>query len=523
MVRKVPNLNGARRNGKPAKQTLWNGADPIVLGRLDEMMKGAATSNFGGAQGIATMSRSAFFGQIDPRRDIDAECGYPPSTIASGIGALPADLFKMLYDREPVATRVVELLPKESWQVSPLVYETDDPTEETDFERAWDELGQSIADGQSWYADEGGSRIWEALFNADKLSGIGHFGIILLGFDDGRNLDQPVDGVVTLQPPGGKPKPGVKNAAPKLLEHLVTRNRYVSHRIVDRAGKRLTVTNAQLGKLRRRRQVRNVLATRATLGPPQVGPASIARFGRFPGDGRAEKIKDRERQLVSAERVRNRKDLDLLRELGIAPPPAVVNDYDTGDAPYQYDPPEGPAPGRQYSTEGSQQGGETQYMGVQLGPSQYPAEEPAKQQRRLLFMQAFSEDLIQVVQYEANRFNPRFGQPVIYRVTLNDPREQHSGIGLPLATVRVHWSRVIHLADNRNTSRVFGVPRLRPVLNRIMDLQKLHGAAAEGYWKSAFNLLSFETHPQLGGDVDVDHSSTAPSAKPSANAASGQA
>jgi hypothetical protein len=175
-----------------------------------------------------------------------------------------------------------------------------------------------------------------------------------------------------------------------------------------------------------------------------------------------------------------------------------------GERPYEWEPLTGTTGDRQYSSEGGAQGTDSQYMGVQFGPSEYPAEKPAKEKRRLLFMQGFSEDLVQIVQYEANKNNPRFGMPVMYRVTLNDPREQHSGIGLPLATVRVHWSRVIHLADNRNCSRVFGVPRCRPVLNRLIDCQKLYGASAEGYWKSCFNLLSFETHPQLGGDVDVD-------------------
>jgi hypothetical protein len=101
-------------------------------------------------------------------------------------------------------------------------------------------------------------------------------------------------------------------------------------------------------------------------------------------------------------------------------------------------------------------------------------------------MRPFDESLVQIVRYEWNVLNPRFGMPVMYRVTLNDPREQHSGVGLPMSTVFVHWSRVIHLADNRGSSEVFGVPRQRPVLNNLLSVQKVAPGDAEAFWKNCF-------------------------------------
>jgi hypothetical protein len=118
-------------------------------------------------------------------------------------------------------------------------------------------------------------------------------------------------------------------------------------------------------------------------------------------------------------------------------------------------------------------------------------------------MRVFDESLIQIVRYEWNIRNPRFGLPVMYRITLNDPREQHSGIGLPLATVFVHWSRVIHLADNLQSSEIFGVPRMRPILYPLLDVRKVRGGSAEGYWKGCVPMLSLETHPELGGDPEI--------------------
>lgn len=77
---------------------------------------------------------------------------------------------------------------------------------------------------------------------------------------------------------------------------------------------------------------------------------------------------------------------------------------------------------------------------------------------------------------------------------------------MPLATQSIHWSRCVHLADNLGSSEVFGVPRMRPVYNRLLDLRKLYGGSAEMYWRGAFPGLSVETHPQLGGDVEIDKS-----------------
>ncbi len=151
-------------------------------------------------------------------------------------------------------------------------------------------------------------------------------------------------------------------------------------------------------------------------------------------------------------------------------------------------------------------GTDQQYYGVQMGGTEYMAATPVKQQqkRRVVFLNAYDESLVQVVRYEWNVNNPRFGHPVMYRVTLNDPREVHSGVGLPLATVFVHWSRVIHVNDrhgNSGASKIFSAPSMRPVVNRVLDLYKVPAAASEGYWQSGTPTKVFESHPQMGGDV----------------------
>lgn len=268
---------------------------------------------------------------LDARRDLNKECGYPDT--------LTIQDFRQLYDRNPIAARVVEVLPEESWRSVPEVYEQEDVEAVTEFEQSWSELHKSLRGETSWYADSEGSPIWEALKRADKLAGIGHYGLIVLGLDDGRDLDQPVLG-------------------------------------------------AELGKA-------------------------------------------------------------------------------------------------------DSSGGE--YVNNALQPM------------RLLYLTVLDESSVQSIEFESNRYSPRFRKPKVYSLNLGGMEQGgYTATGREQSITRVHWSRVVHVADNLTSSDIFGVPRMRPVLNRLMDLDKLYGGSAEMYWRGAFPGLSVETHPQLGGDVTLD-------------------
>ena len=273
----------------------------------------------------AMMTRQSFMNRfLDPRRSIDDECGFPKT------GEVTPQAYRDLYDREGVATRVVEVFPKESWQGLPEVYEDEEAKGESEFDKAWRSCSENL-DGEGWRDDQDGSSLWEHLLRLDILSGIGHFGILLLGIDDGLHLEDEV----------------------KLI---------------------------------------------------------------------------------------------------------------------------------------AKKSGSTSAV-----------------QRKLMFLRAFDESLVQVTRWQDDPKNPRYGLPLEYLVQFNDPANATmTGIGIPTASMKVNWTRVVHAADNRGSSNVLGVPRMRPVLNRLLDLRKLYGGSAEMYWKGAFPGLSFETHPQLGGDVSVN-------------------
>ncbi len=122
----------------------------------------------------AIQSRAAFFASLTgSTRDIERECQHPIE--------ITTEDYARAYERGDLAARIVNLYPEECWSDDPDIYETEDDTE-TPFEKEWKALDKKL-------------QILSMLQRADVLSGIGRFGIILLGLDDGLPLKQPVSGI----------------------------------------------------------------------------------------------------------------------------------------------------------------------------------------------------------------------------------------------------------------------------------------------------------------------------------------
>lgn len=310
-------------------------------------------------------------------RDLDKEFGYPDLITSE-------DYWKK-FDRADVAARVVSIYPEECFSEAPLIYETEDAEINTAFERAWDALDDEL-------------HITSFLLRADILSGIGRFGVILLGLDDGLNLDQPVAGFKdpVAPKPGDKPQPQ-KNLAPPI--------------------------------------------------PPKAP----------------------------------------------APPPDPAKAKAPQDQPKAVDEPV-PIP-----------------------------------TRRLLYLRTFDESLVTIKSWEKDAKNPRFGQPITYEISFAMDAADSLGAVNPLSpgnqpassgigsnpqqitsnktTFTVHWTRIIHLADNRLRDEVFGMPRLKKVFNSLLNLHKISGGSAEMFYKGAFPGISLETVP--GAElVEIDKDAT---------------
>lgn len=276
-----------------ARKRASNGAAPAVLNEM------AANEFLLRSQLLQKM--------LDPRRDIDNECGYPKE--------ISTAQYKLLYDREGIANRVVRILPEECWRISPTVYETEDPEDKTEFEKAFDNLELT-------------NHIWHYLRKVDELSGVGRFGILLLGLDDGANLSEPAPGI---NPDTGEPIPGERSA-------------------------------------------------------------------------------------------------------------------------------------------------------------------------RLLYLRAFEEHFVQIASSETDTRSPRFGKPKMYNINFVFDSTIE---GAQRKDTKVHWTRVIHVADNTGNSEVFGVPRIQIVYNRMYDLRKILGGSGEMFWKGGFPGISLESLPDVETEFDI--------------------
>jgi len=95
-----------------------------------------------------------------------------------------------------------------------------------------------------------------------------------------------------------------------------------------------------------------------------------------------------------------------------------------------------------------------------------------KSERDILYLRPFSEGRATIATWDDSTSSERYGLPELYSIKLRDDQGEQ----------KVHWSRVIHLAENKLDSEVYGVPRLQRVYNRLDDLMKLVGGSAEATW-----------------------------------------
>ncbi|MHA1344963.1 MAG: anti-CBASS protein Acb1 family protein [Candidatus Heimdallarchaeaceae archaeon] len=288
-----------KKKAKEVTEQTFNGIVTEIMS--NEKDRGMIRNAISGAITNEITSRTNLLNKtIDERREIDDECGYP--------SVITTAQYRKMYDREGIATRIVNLYPEESWSQDPVVAE-DEKADPTEFEKAWAELEREL-------------KIYSYMFRGDGLSGIGRFGIILLGFDDGKPLHQSVEGI---------------------------------------------------------------------------------------------------------------------------------------------------------NEEGEQVG---------------------SPQHSLIYLRAFDESYVKVKSTEKDITNKRYGLPTSYNITFENETGSSSGSSKAGNKSVVHWSRVIHIADNRESSEVFGTPRMQSLFNRLYDIRKIAGGSGEMFWKGGFPGYVFQMDPK---------------------------
>jgi hypothetical protein len=118
---------------------------------------------------------------------------------------------------------------------------------------------------------------------------------------------------------------------------------------------------------------------------------------------------------------------------------------------------------------------------------------------KVLYLQPYSEASVDVDAYEENERDPRYGLPTMYSVEpgnfddLSKRKLAEKSVGTQ-KSFKVHWTRVLHVAEGALESPVFGTSCLEPIFNDLEDLEKAGGGSAEIFWLNA----------RQGLHVDVD-------------------
>lgn len=131
--------------------------------------------------------------------------------------------------------------------------------------------------------------------------------------------------------------------------------------------------------------------------------------------------------------------------------------------------------------------------------------------RNVLYLQPYMQRSCRIISVDTNPNSARFGLPTMYRI---DPRkldiaqsmaDTSAQIISPTASQQafnVHFSRVLHVADNTLENDVFGSSRLECVYNLLDDLLKVVGGSAETFWMTANRGLQVDVDKEMNLEKD---------------------
>ena len=107
------------------------------------------------------------------------------------------------------------------------------------------------------------------------------------------------------------------------------------------------------------------------------------------------------------------------------------------------------------------------------------ADEPLRRNEKLLYLKPLTESAATVEKLEENPRNPRYGLPLEYKITLTSPS------GGVTSDLMIHYTRVLHVAEDIADGEIEGVPRLEAPLNDLQSLDLVVGGSGEMFWRGA--------------------------------------
>lgn len=105
----------------------------------------------------------------------------------------------------------------------------------------------------------------------------------------------------------------------------------------------------------------------------------------------------------------------------------------------------------------------------------------------ILYLTPLAEDNAEILRLVDDSTDPRFGQPLMYQISLGGEGARGRGSRVSGRDLqrKVHYSRIIHIAQGLLEDDVYGTPALEAVWNDLDNLVKLVGGGSEAAWKRA--------------------------------------
>ncbi len=124
--------------------------------------------------------------------------------------------------------------------------------------------------------------------------------------------------------------------------------------------------------------------------------------------------------------------------------------------------------------------------------------------KELLWMRAVGSRQVDSIKFNNNQRDPRFGQPMSYKIRFDDPALKSISSGSVtvegLKDIVVPHERAIHIVEKPLEDNVTGIPIIEKVYNLLDDLLKVGGGTSEMYWLSARAGLQADIDPEM--DLD---------------------
>jgi hypothetical protein len=120
------------------------------------------------------------------------------------------------------------------------------------------------------------------------------------------------------------------------------------------------------------------------------------------------------------------------------------------------------------------QSGINKYAVLYIGSEGIPKE--PLESGEITYLRAYNDSKATISTSNSIKTEDRFGWPEFYGIQFGESTSNYSR--------SVHHSRVIHVADNIESSPIYGTSRMEPVFNNIIALEMILSGDAEGVWRS---------------------------------------